>query len=198
MAGPIDLSVPPAIVAPSPGPWYAAAPVVPAVQEAFNLPSMIQQLVRHEGETFVPLPDPARGRVIGVGRNVDTHGFTQAEIQHLGGAGRDLYARPLSRAESRYLLVNDIQEGAADLDRRLPWWRQMNDARQRALLDMRFNLGQDGLEKFKKALPAMHAGDYETAAREIMDSDVGRGGKTKAPGLAARYATLAQMMRIGK
>lgn len=95
--------------------------------------------------------------------------------------------------ESRYLLRNRIVLAAADLDRALPWWRTMNEVRQRVLLNMRFNMGlgnsRGGLLSFKNTLAAMERGDYEAAARGMLRSRWAKQVKHRAERLARMMET---------
>ena len=50
------------------------------------------------------------------------------------------------------------------------WFPSLTDDRQRAIINMVFNLGLTKLLHFKKFLAAMEAGDYETAGKEMLDS----------------------------
>ena len=52
----------------------------------------------------------------------------------------------------------------------LPWWRKLDEVRQRVLANMCFNLGIDKLLGFQNALAAMAKGVYTTAAAEMQDS----------------------------
>lgn len=58
----------------------------------------------------------------------------------------------ISPAESQYLTMNRIRNAAKDLDRNVPWWKDMSGNRRRALLNMSFNLGWPRLSGFKKTL----------------------------------------------
>lgn len=71
------------------------------------------------------------------------------------------------------------------------WWRELDDVRQRVLLDMGFNLGVWGLMKFRKTLGHVQAHNFEHASIEMLDSKWAEqvGGRAKA---------LSQMMRTGK
>jgi lysozyme len=51
-----------------------------------------------------------------------------------------------------------------------PWWRNLDDNRQRVMANMCFNLGHPRLSNFKKFIGAMQISDWETAAVEMMDS----------------------------
>ena len=51
-----------------------------------------------------------------------------------------------------------------------PWWRSLDDNRQRVVANMCFNLGQPRFSGFKKFIHAMQVSDWERAAEEMMDS----------------------------
>jgi lysozyme len=87
-----------------------------------------------------------------------------------GGVGRNLSDRPFSDDEIALMLANDIAIAEHELDRALPWWRSMTEARQQALCNMCFNLGIDRLLGFKKALMFLQAGRWDAAATEFLDS----------------------------
>ena len=86
------------------------------------------------------------------------------------GVGRNLRDRGISDDEIAYLLKNDIAIVTADLDRNLPWWRLMTEARQLALANMAFNLGITKLLRFANTLAFMRSGDYGSAANAMLDS----------------------------
>ena len=110
-------------------------------------------LIRHEGLRLKPYRDSVGKLTIGVGRNLDDIG--------------------ISEDEAFYLLENDIrraEETAAEcaalygvVFESLP-----EDARL-VLVNMAFNLGYR-IGGFKKMFAALKAGDYEEAAREMLDS----------------------------
>lgn len=108
-----------------------------------------------------------------------------------GGVGRNLTDRDFSADEIDLMLNNDIALVERQLDKALPWWRSMTDARQDAVANMAFNMGIAGLLKFKNTLTFMQAGKYEAAAQGMLASlwarQVGR-----------RAARLAEMMRTGE
>jgi lysozyme len=84
--------------------------------------------------------------------------------------GRNIDDRGITNAEAMYLLNNDVAICEADLTKILPDWRDLSDTRQRVLLNMVFNLGRDRLSKFAKFIGCVKTGDFEGAAREMMDS----------------------------
>ena len=127
-------------------------------------------LVLHEGLRLHPYRCTAGKLTIGVGRNLDDRGITQAEAM--------------------MMLENDISEVEKDLDREYPWWRDMSPARQCVLADMCFNLGLFRLSGFVNALKAMLDGHYDDAADHMLDS-------LWARQVGQRAQRLAKMMRDG-
>lgn len=115
-----------------------------------NLELIKAELRRDEAVRLKPYRDSVGKLTIGVGRNLDDVGITSEEAD--------------------YLLENDIGRAMAELDRALPWWRELSEARQRALLNMAFNMGVPRLLKFWGMLGALQAGDYDRAALEAFDS----------------------------
>jgi lysozyme len=91
---------------------------------------------------------------IGIGRLVD---------KRKPGAG----LRPI---EMEFMLNNDIDERIDDLTRRLPWFQDLDSIRQAALLNMSFQMGVDGLMKFKRSLALVKDRKYVEAADAMLES----------------------------
>lgn len=134
---------------------------------------LVAQLRRDEGEVLYAYQDHLGYWTLGVGRLID---------QRRGGG--------ITTEESAYLLGNDIARRAAELDRRIPWWRNLNDARQGVLLNMAFQLGVDGLMGFKNTLAMIQSGDYAGAADGMLHS-------LWASQTPARAQRLSAQMRTG-
>lgn len=107
------------------------------------------------------------------------------------GVGRNLSDRPFSDDEIALMLQNDIAIVEADLDRELPWWRSMTEARQVVIANMAFNLGIKRLLGFVNTLAAMKAGRYDAAALGMLDSKW-------ADQVGQRAVRLAAIMRTGE
>ncbi len=107
------------------------------------------------------------------------------------GVGRNLTARDFSDDEIDLMLANDIAIVEAQLDRDIPWWRAMSDARQNVLANMTFNLGINGLLGFKNTLNLMEARRYDAAAQGMLSS-------LWARQVGDRANRLAAMMRKGE
>lgn len=50
------------------------------------------------------------------------------------------------------------------------WFCELNDNRQQAIVNMAFNIGVNGVLKFKNMIAAIEDKDYERAAMEMVDS----------------------------
>ena len=107
-----------------------------------------EDLIADEGLRLTPYQCPAGKTTIGVGRNLDDVGITEAEAMTL--------------------LDSDIARVTAQLAKALPWLQ--GDNVQRALGNMTFQMGLGGVLKFKKMLAALQVKDYTAARREALDS----------------------------
>lgn len=107
------------------------------------------------------------------------------------GVGRNLSDRALFEDEIDLMLKNDIGLVVKQLDENLPWWRDMTDARQNALLNMAFNLGINGLLGFTNTLVFMRSGRYDAAAGGMLSSKW-------AKQVGRRAERLAAIMRTGE
>lgn len=106
------------------------------------------------------------------------------------GVGRNLEDRGISEAEAMFLLANDVDQAEKDARTLFPTFEDMSDNRKAVLCNMSFNLGMPRLAGFKKLRKAIESQDYETAAAEMLHSawalQVGR-----------RAERLAKLMRDG-
>ena len=100
--------------------------------------------------------------------------FNDAEVkikkQEIEVIGHDGRTKPITKDQAFFLLRNDIDRVENSLNRKIPWWKNLNEDRQYVLLDMCFQLGIEGLLKFKKMLSYMGVGNFEKAADECLDS----------------------------
>tara|TARA_Y100000114_G_scaffold36753_1_gene32285 strand:- start:987 stop:1406 length:420 start_codon:yes stop_codon:yes gene_type:complete len=106
------------------------------------------------------------------------------------GVGRNLRDRGLSDDEIDYLLSNDIDIVVDELDKVMPWWRDLDEVRQRVLCDLVFNLGMPRFSGFKKSISYMKQQMWDQAADELLDSKWARQ-------VGRRAHTLSEMMRTG-
>ena len=111
------------------------------------------QLLRDEGVVRHAYEDSLGFTTIGVGRLIDAR---------RGGGLRD--------SEIDFLLHNDIEEKTAQVLAALPWASKLSETRRAVLINMAFQLGINGLLKFKRALGSIEDGQYSEAAMEMLDS----------------------------
>jgi len=119
-----------------------------------DIEKLKQRLIEHEG-LRLKVYTCTRGRLtIGVGRNLEDRG--------------------ISEQEALMLLSNDIEECIEGVEQLFACFDGLSDSRQRVLVDMRFNLGQAGLEGFRMFRNAVENGDFDRAADEMLDSNWAR------------------------
>jgi lysozyme len=129
-----------------------------------GLEAMQQQLIDHEGLRVSAYQDSLGYWTIGVGRLIDVR-----------RGGR------LSHDEVLLLLHNDIVAHATDAVARWAWVEDLDEIRQRAMVDLHFNVGGEGLAKFRVFLQAVERKDYEAAADALTMSRWFEQVKNRAP-----------------
>jgi lysozyme len=127
------------------------------------------QLRRDEGVRNFPYTDTAGKLTIGVGRNLTDVGLRGHEIE--------------------YLLKTDIQAIGSTLSERFPWFENLDEPRQGVLLNMAFNLGVNGLDKFPAFLNACLHSNWEVAADEMRESEWARQVGDRAVRLSSQMRT---------
>jgi len=132
---------------------------------------LLEMLKRHEGVKSHVYLCSAGYETIGVGRNISKSGMG------------------LSDDEVDYLLENDIIRVIKELSSEYPWFKDLDDVRKDAMIDISFNLGATRLRGFKRALAAMEVADYSTAAKEFLDSKWSRDVKGRSHELAHMIET---------
>ena len=75
----------------------------------------------------------------------------------------------ISKAESLYLLKNDIEACKHNLEK-MTWYNALDDVRKCVLIELVFNMGMSGVLLFKKMISALKDKDFARAARELLDS----------------------------
>ena len=96
--------------------------------------------------------------------------YTDTKGKQTIGYGRNLTDDGISAIEAEMMFENDVREKTQMLIARLPWFVSVDPVRQGVLVNMCFNLGFEGLEKFPKFLMACAQGDFSTAAEEMHNS----------------------------
>ena len=116
------------------------------------------ELRRDEGVRYWPYKDTMGVQTTGCGHNLQAKPLPPN------------WTYPLTPAQVTQLLEQDIADTLANLDRNLPWWRDLDEVRQRVVANMAFNLGIGKLLGFKNTLAAMQRGSYAVAAAGMKNS----------------------------
>lgn len=135
--------------------------------------NVVRSLRGEEGEVLHEYKDHLGYSTIGIGRLID---------KRKGGG--------ITSDEAAYLLGSDVDKVIDQLNKRLPWWTKLDDARKGVLINMAFQMGIDGLLGFKNTLRMIEQGRYTDAANGMMQSLWAR----QTP---ARAKRMSEQMRTG-
>ena len=137
------------------------------MKQARDDDELLATLRRHEGWVPHAYQDHLGFWTIGYGRLVD---------RRRGGG--------ISREEGDYLLSNDVEQVERGLRSRLDCWDRLTITQRRALINMGFQLGLNGVMNFRRMVAALERGDWVEAEREALDSRWAQ----QTPGRAAEVA----------
>ena len=114
-----------------------------------------------EGEKLKAYKDRNGIWSIGIGHNIEVDPTLQPQLNHLIAEG-------ITQEQSQQLFATDMQKATADLDKHLPWWRQLDDIRQDAVVNIVFNRGINGFLAFHHTVDALQQKQYALAARNLL------------------------------
>lgn len=129
------------------------------------------ELKRDEGERLRLYKCSSGKFTIGIGRNVEDNG--------------------ISKDESDLMFANDVDRVEKEARSIFGNWKSIEDARQRALVNMLFNLGMTRFMTFKRMIGAVIREDWDGAADEAINS-------TWSRQVGERANRIANMLRGGK
>ena len=135
-------------------------------------PQLLRQLQRDEGFKDHAYQDHLGYWTIGFGRLIDERKEGHITLE-----------------EGLFLLNNDIDNKTEELLKRLPWVNDLDDARKGVLVNMAFQLGVDGLLKFKNTLELIKNGKYKEASDAMLDSLWAKQTPNRASRLSAQMKT---------
>lgn len=117
---------------------------------SYNSNRLRAYLEREEGKRKFPYRCSEGILTIGIGRNLESKGLSEEEIQ--------------------FLFANDCAEVEKDAQAAFPWLQDCDEVRTEAVLSMCFQLGIGGVKKFKNFLAAMQGKQYSEAAKHALQS----------------------------
>lgn len=142
-----------------------------------NLDHLRADLMVDEGCRLKPYVDTTGNTTIGYGHK----GIEDVMLDIDGG---------ISEQYALDLLERDMQKVAFNLNIVLPWWINLGDPRETAMANMAFNLGVEGLLEFRETLVYLKSGDFDNAAKEMLNSKW-------ATQVRERAVRLANVVRTG-
>lgn len=116
----------------------------------FNIQDLMELIESHEGRRHTAYKDSRGIITIGIGRNLESKGLNDEEIESL--------------------FFRDVLDAIEDTVSIYPNLRTYTENRQKALIDMAFNMGRGGLASFRKMRKAILNGDWIEAAAQAQDS----------------------------
>ena len=114
--------------------------------------------------------------------------YQDTQFKQTIGIGHNLSDKPISQAASRQIFADDLADAIDDVNHCCSVYDELSRPRQLVMINLAFNLGRVRLVKFVRFLGAIHRGDWNDAADEILNSEAARQ-------LPLRYGRLAAMMR---
>jgi len=111
---------------------------------------VVEMLRRHEGLRTFPYNCSEGFLTLGIGRNLDANG--------------------ISEAEAHYLLYNDIKKVQEELTANWGVWRTFPERVRLVCIDMTFQMGITGFMSFRKTRKLMEQGKWLEASEELLRS----------------------------
>jgi lysozyme len=136
---------------------------------------LLKQIRNDEGEKLHVYKDHLGYDTIGIGILVD---------KRKGGG--------LTSYESAWLANNRMEMYRTELNQDYPWFASLNEPRQAALINMRYQLGKAGLAGFKRMLDCLRDERWHEAETHALDS---KWAKQDTPDRAKR---VARQLRTGE
>lgn len=129
---------------------------------AENIPhQLVDQLTESEGLRLTSYLCPTGHVTVGWGHNLEAKPVPGIPIR---------VGVSITREQADRLLIADILDARRSVLTRWPWAASLEPQRLAVLIDMAFNMGVIGLDKFRKMLAAVRSGDYRRAGVEMLDS----------------------------
>lgn len=77
---------------------------------------------------------------------------------------------PISEKEAEMLLIARLNSKMREIETKQPIYNALSETAKDIILEMCYQMGVNGVLKFKNMWAALKDGDYETAADEMLDS----------------------------
>lgn len=100
--------------------------------------------------------------------------------------GRNMEANPITITDARLDCYNRVLGDTAKLKKKFLWFEALSPTRRGVVLNMVYNMGLGGFSTFAKTIKAIDEGDYNEAAKEMLNSRWAAEVKERAPRLAKK------------
>jgi GH24 family phage-related lysozyme (muramidase) len=124
-----------------------------------------------EGWKSSPYPDSKKLYTVAKGRCLETNPLTGVEWRYL--LANKLVSFSITEAGADWLRDRDLQGAEAALRAHYHWFDGLNDARQNAFIEMKYQLGPH-FDGFHDMLAAAAVGNWTRVHDEALDSDWAR------------------------
>jgi GH24 family phage-related lysozyme (muramidase) len=150
-----------------------------------------KQIKKHEGVKTKVYTDNPGHRTIGIGFNLERDDAEQ-RLRKVGANYQDvLHGRyELSNSQMQMLVEMEVDELEVSARRIVGNYDELDDVRQRVVVDMIFNLGAYGFSRFKSTIKHIEHGEFIEASKNMGHSLWARQVKDRA-------IVLASMMKYG-
>ena len=136
----------------------------------YNMTELLDQLVLHEGLELLPYKDTLNIDTIGIGRNLEHRGLSEEELAHIGKDISDICEWGITKEQAYYLAENDVKIVEKEVCKSHPCVIELDEIRQRVIIDMAFNMGVPRLNKFVKMWKAIDEENFAEAKIQMLDS----------------------------
>jgi GH24 family phage-related lysozyme (muramidase) len=154
--------------------------------------TLIKQLKRHEGTRSKVYNDTTGHRTIGIGFNLERTDARRklnevgANFDHVIDGSYELDNEQMNK-----LLLGDILAVEKDITTVIPCYHELNEVRQRVVLDMAYNIGYITLSNFLMTIGFICEDNYKEAS-------INMGRSLWAKQVGKRALTLRLMMESGE
>ena len=150
----------------------------------YDKEDLIKQIAHHEGVVLKVYKDSLGIDTIGIGRNLEHRGIEDLELAHIEKTMSEIYENGITEQDAYFLAHRDIEIVEKELLASRPVVEELDNIRQRVLVDMAFNMGIPRLNRFYRMWSAINELDFKSAAVEMLDSLWARQVKSRSDTLA--------------
>ena len=150
----------------------------------YDRDELIKQIAHHEGVVLKVYKDSLDIDTIGIGRNLEHRGIEDLELAHMEKTMSEIYENGITEQDAYFLAHRDIEIVEKELLASRPVVEELDNIRQRVLVDMAFNMGTPRLNRFYRMWSAINELDFKSAAIEMLDSLWARQVKSRSDTLA--------------